>query len=100
MPRVSGLPMRTLRQVLSASWSTMDCTLRTLSAKGMRIGSFSSAVYTSISKTVRLSISASARAPCTVQWVSPSLLEPRHSVANSHYHFAPLHGQVHSGPSP
>jgi len=62
MPRATWEPMRVSRQVLSASWSTTACTLRHFARKGTRMSTFISAVYSSISNTVRFSTSASARA--------------------------------------
>ena len=60
--------MRVSRQVLSASCSMTICTFLHLSKKLMRMSSLSSAVYSSISNTVRLSISASARTESLPQY--------------------------------
>ncbi len=54
--------MRTPRQPPSASWSMMESTLARLAASFSLSAHLSSAVYISISSTVRLSSSVSARA--------------------------------------
>ena len=63
MPRFMASPMRTCRQTPSASCSTRVSTRRSFASSGTVAFSFSSAVYSSISCTVRLSMSVSATRP-------------------------------------
>lgn len=67
MPRCMLLPMRTLLQPSSASCFRRSSTLLRFSAMVTSISSFISAVYSSISCTVRLSTSVSAQANKTPQ---------------------------------
>lgn len=60
MPRFMASPMRTCRQTPSASCSSRVSTRRSFASSGTVAFSFSSAVYSSISCTVRLSMSVSA----------------------------------------
>ena len=60
MPRSRALPIFTLRQLVSASCSSTRATLAFLVARDSRTGFFISAVYISISSTVRLSSRVSA----------------------------------------
>ena len=60
MPRWTVDPMRTFMQVVSASCWMMAITLTTFCCHVMLMGSFSSAVYSSISMTVRFPIRVSA----------------------------------------
>ena len=62
MPRCMLPPMRTLRQGSRASWRSRASTRARFSAMPTPISSFISAVYASISCTVRLSTSVSAQA--------------------------------------
>ena len=52
MPLVSGSPILTSRQGVSASASSSSSTAALLSSSGSLMGRFSSAVYSSISSTV------------------------------------------------
>ena len=65
MPRSRALPIFTLRQLVSASCSSTSATLAFLVARDSLTGFFISAVYISISSTVRLSSRVSAGAHST-----------------------------------
>ena len=67
MPRCVLLPMRTFLQTSSASCFSRSSTFRRFSAMVTPISSFISAVYSSISCTVRLSTSVSVPAQAMPQ---------------------------------
>lgn len=69
IPRERVDPIRTFLQVFSASWLMTASTLSFFCCKDCVLGILSSAVYISISYTVRFSIRASAQATPTLDQV-------------------------------
>ena len=82
MPRSRALPILTLLQLVSASCSMTKATLAFLLARESLTGFFISAVYISISSTVKLSSSVSAAGQHSQPAMQPLDTVPNEQLAN------------------